>query len=512
MVSRVLGLFREQLRAIYLGTGASSDAFGLAVMLPNLFRRLLGEGQMTAAFLPSLVERIRKDEKKAVRQFFSDFLGIFTFIVTLVVLIGILLTPDLIDTFFADGFARDQAARNLTVRLTTIMFPYLGLVTVAAILQAALQAHNLFWPSAVTPILLNICIIGCAILFKDSFADPAYAFAVGFLVGGFIQLFFQVPYVIKKGFSVRPRVGWKNPHVRKVLRIFVPGILAGGIYQIQVFVSQVIASGLDGEGYISALQYSVRLQELVLGVFVVSITTVILPTLSAQISDEGDLSDSAAKTLSFSGNLLALVTLPATVGLILLGPAIIRLLFQYGEFGVESADLVYWALIFHAAGLFPIALSRNVMQAFYAQKDLKTPMLVAAFVLVVHIVLCIVLSGPMDHGGIALSGSIGAFLTVGILIFVLQRRGFRIVTGAVLSSLFRCFLASGVLFAVVWFSVDLMSLNDPQQSRLLLGLGVAGTIVVSTISYVAALLILKHPEATSAIGAVRRKLGYSKAD
>lgn len=511
MISRVLGLFREQLRAIFLGTGASSDAFGLAVMLPNLFRRLLGEGQMTAAFLPTLVERIRKDEKKAVRQFFSDFLGIFSFVVTLVVLIGILLTPGLIDTFFADGFARDHAARDLTVRLTTIMFPYLGLVTVAAILQAALQAHNLFWPSAITPILLNICIIGCAILLKDTFSDPAYAFSVGFLVGGFVQLFFQVPFVIRKGFSLRPRVGWKNPHVRKVLRIFVPGILAGGLYQIQVFVSQMIASGLDGEGYISALQYSVRLQELVLGVFVVSITTVILPTLSAQISDEGDQSESAAQTLSFAGNLLALVTLPATIGLILLGPAIIRLLFQYGEFSVQSADLVYWALIFHAAGLFPIALSRNVMQAFYAQKDLKTPMIVAAFVLVIHIVLCVVLSGPMGHGGIALSGSIGALLTVVFLIAILQRRGFKIVTAAALSSLFRCFLATAILMGVVWLSIDLMSLNDQSLNRVLLGLGIAATILVSTIAYVAALILLRHPEARSAIQAVRRKLSKGKA-
>jgi putative peptidoglycan lipid II flippase len=281
--------------------------------------------------------------------------------------------------------------------------------------------------------------------------------------------------------------------------------LAGGIYQIQVFVSQIIASGLE-EGRISALQYSVRLQELVLGVFVVSITTVILPTLSAQISDEGDQSQSAAKTLTFTGNLLALVTLPATVGLILLGPAIIRLLFQYGEFGVESAALVYWALIFHAAGLFPIALSRNVMQVFYAQKDLKTPMLVAAFVLVVHIVLCIVLSKPMDHGGIALSGSIGAFLTVGILIFILQRRGFRIVHAAALSSLLRCVMATGLLFGAVWLCVDLMALDDPNQGRLLLGLGIAGTIVVSTSTYVAGLLILKHPEASSAFRTIKRKL------
>ncbi len=493
---------REQLRAAYLGTGAASDSFGLALMLPNLFRRLLGEGQMMAAFLPTLVERMRHGDREEVRRFYSDFLGLFSFISVLVVCLGYLATPWLIETFFASRMDETIGQTELTIRLTRVLFPYLAIVSVAAILQAGLHANRLFWPSTTTPILLNLVVILCAVFAKDYFPDPAYAFALGFVIGGLVQVLFQVPFVLRKGLSLAPRLGWKNPNVRRVFRIFLPGVLAGGIYQIDVFVAQMVASTLE-QGRISALQYSVRLQELVLGVFVVSVTTVILPALSDQVAQEGKASPEAARTLGLSTRILALVTLPASLGLFLVGPEIIELLFEFGEFSSESGDLVYTALIFHSLGIFPIALSRNVVQGFYAQKDLKTPTIVAGVVAILHLALCFALSGPLDHGGIALAGVVSTILALSLQIPILHKRGIPILTAEFFSSFWRALLACGCMGALVWWLKALVFVEG--QGRLYLALGVVLCVCAGAAVYALCLVLFRHPEINLLIQKIRSR-------
>ncbi len=503
LVSRLLGLVREQLRAAFLGTGLASDAFGLAVMLPNLFRRLLGEGQMTAAFLPTLVERIRQDSHAEVRRFVSGFLGVFSLVVTGVVILGELLTPWIVRTFFGE-MAAHEAGAELTIGLTRLMFPYLGCVTLAAILQAALQAHRLFWPGAATPILLNLCIIGAALLLRGLFADPSWAFATGFVLGGVVQIAFQVPFFLKKGFSLLPRWGARDPHVRRVFRIFAPALFAGGIYQVNTFVAQVVASSL-GKGRISALQYSVRLQELVLGVFVVSVTTVLLPTLSAQVDAEGHGSRSAARTLSMAGRLLALVTLPATVGLILLGEPIVRLLFEFGHFSFHSTQLVVTALTFHALGLYPIALSRNLTQAFYAQKDLKTPTIIAFGVMLAHLGLCYALSPSLDHGGIALAGSLAALLTAVPMVPLLHQRGIQVVDRAFWLGLLRTSGATALMGLCVWALSSALDLGSAEGGRPLLLAKLCTVVLAGCAVFLTGLVVLRQRDALRVLRALRRR-------
>jgi putative peptidoglycan lipid II flippase len=463
----------------------------LALMIPNLFRRLLGEGQMMAAFLPTFVERIRNGSREEVRRFYSDFLGIFSFVAVVVMCLGYLGAPWLIHTFFASRMTGESGQVELTIRLTQILFPYLAIVSVAAILQAGLQAHRLFWPSTSTPILLNIVVIVTAVLAKDYFPDPSYAFAVGFVLGGVVQVLFQLPFVLRVGLSLMPRLGWRNPQIRRVFRIFLPGVLAGGIYQIDVFVAQMVASTLE-QGRISALQYSIRLQELVLGVFVVSMTTVILPSLSEQVAEEGKASPEAGRTLGLSARILALITLPASAGLLLLGPQIIELLFEFGEFTKESSDLVYAALIFHAVGIFPIALSRNVIQGFYAQKDLKTPTIVAGIAAVVHLAMCFWLSGPLDHGGIALAGVLSTLLALSMQVPILHRRGIPVVNRAFLSSLWRVLVACVLMAAWLWWLRALLFTGLP--SRAALGFNLLVAIGSGALVYALGLLVVKHPE------------------
>jgi len=419
-ISRLLGLFREQVRSYYLGTGTGSDAFGLASMIPNLFRRLLGEGAMTAAFVPVFTQYQNADDRAELNRFLSAFFSVFVVVLLLICGLGMVASDWLIRTFFSSGFGLVEGKIELTADLTMLLFPYLGLASLAALVQAVLNTYGVFAPSAFTPILLNVATIAGTILLHPLFGDASYAMAIGFLVGGVFQLAFQLPWFWKRGLKVRPSFNWNHPGVKELFRVFAPGIIAAGIYQVNVFVSEIIAASLS-PGSIASLQYSIRLQELVLGVFVISMTTVILPTLSKQ-HFAGD-SKGFERTNLFSLEVLALVTIPASVALIVLRRPIVSLLFQQGAFDSISVEKTSFAVMFHAVGIYFIAVSRSLTQSFFAKKDLKRPMYVALCAFVVNISVCYFSSIYLDNGGIALGNSASAAASAAVLYFLMRSGG-----------------------------------------------------------------------------------------
>ena len=506
LLSRVLGLVREQVRSYFLGTGRGSDAFGLASTIPNLLRRLFAEGATTAAFVPVFTETKHNESREELWRFASRFLTLLTAIVAAVTCLGILLSPWIVETFFSARFQEVPGKVALTIVLTQLMFPYLLLISVAAVFQGILNTFQVFAPSAFTPVLLNLAIIGCAAALSPLFPDPSYAFAIGFLVGGVLQLGFQVPFAWRVGARLRPHLRCWTPRVRHVLRIMGPGVLAAGIYQVNVFVSQLVASGLH-RGSVASLQFSVRLQELVLGVFVISLATVILPTLSRQLLD--DDSSAARGTLRFTLGLLGLVTVPATVGLILLGPDIVRLLFQHGAFTEESTRMTAFALVFHALGIYPIAVGRVVQQGFFAQKNLRTPMYVAAVSMVVNVVFCFLLPGLMAesdaHGGVAAAGAVAAVVNAAGLVFLLGGRLGGLGFGRLLRSLLRIGLAAAGMAGLL-LALETLWPWDAASGRLLLAARIAvATFSGAVVFYVLARL-LRCPELTELRGLLRRKL------
>ena len=477
-LSRILGLIREQVRGYYLGTGTSSDAFGLAATIPNLFRRLLAEGAMTAAFIPVFTGYVKGGDRKALSEFFSNFITLFTFITTVVCIMGMVYADFVVHTFFSSGFGDVEGKLALTILLTRIMFPYLLLVSLAAIIQAVLNSFRVFAPSAFTPVLLNLCIILAAVLLQDYFPDPSYAFAAGFLAGGAAQLLFQLPWFFRLGMRVSFSANWRHPGVRELFRIFVPGAFAAGIYQINVFVSQMIAASLY-EGSIAALQYSVRLQELVLGVFVISVTTVILPTLARQHA-AGDRKGFTGTNL-LALDMMALVTVPASLGLLALRRPIIQLLFQQGEFDAHSTDLTSLAVLFHSMGIYFIASSRSLNQTFYAMKDLKTPMVIAAIAMAVNIGGCYGLSVPLGHGGIALANSLSALATSGLLFLFLHRRGVEVRFRNHVWLLLRLLISGGAMVAALlalqnWLPPAATASKLSLAMRLLLYISAGGVV------------------------------------
>jgi putative peptidoglycan lipid II flippase len=449
LVSRILGLLREMTKASFLGTTALSDAFSVAFMLPNLFRRLFAEGSISVAFIPTFKGYLLDDDKEKTREFLSCFFTFLTFFVTLMVMTGILAAPLIIRLFGMEEY-------NETVFLTRVMFPFLGLISLAALFQGVLNSHNIFTPTGIAPILLNITTILSAYLLSPFTKNPARAMAVGILIGGFLEAAIQFPFVIKQGhrfFFTRLKRAITNSGTRKVLRLISPTIVGMAAYQLNDLVSTALA-GRAGEGVVSSLQYSLRLQELFLGIFAVSIGTVLLPNLTEYAkTSQWEIYN---KRLISSMNIIALITIPITFFSLAEGQGLIRLLFQNRSFDDNSVSLTFSAFKFHMPGLFFIAINRILAPAFYAQSDTKSPTIAGIFSFAVNILFAAILVKPFRGAGIAFSLSLASAINT-ILLLVFLKRNPNIAITSTLNSIFGYILKISLFSALAVIPVYFLS-------------------------------------------------------
>ena len=478
LVSRVLGLLREMTKARFMGTSAVSDAFSVAFMLPNLFRRLFAEGSIAVAFIPTFKEYLIKNDQKENREFLSCIFTFLSFFVTLAVMAGVLAAPLLIRLFSLEEI-------NEAIFLTRIMFPYLAFISIAALFQGILNSLHIFTPSAIAPIILNIVTILCAYFLRpyidvsnpDREIAAARAMASGVIIGGFLQAAIQLPAIIKNGqrfFFIGIKRAFTNPGTRKVLLLIGPTIIGMAAYQLNDIVSTAIA-GKAGEGVVSSLQYSLRLQELILGVFAVSIGTILLPNLAQNAKTERW--DVYNNQLISAINIIALITIPITffslsggfgfTGTGELkghGAALIRLLFQRGSFDNVSVARTLWAFRFHIPGLFFIALNRIIAPAFYAQSDSKSPTIAGIVSFIVNMALAIILVKQFKYpgAGIALALSIAALVNTALLFVFLKKNPNIAVSRAIRSALFytvkMIVLSALAALPLHWLSPKLMEI------------------------------------------------------
>ncbi|MCL1814696.1 MAG: murein biosynthesis integral membrane protein MurJ [Treponema sp.] len=414
LASRILGLLREMTKAALLGTSALSDAFSVAFMIPNLFRRLFAEGSIAAAFIPTLKEYLLAADREKTREFISCVFTFLTFFVSIAVALGIFFSPLIIPIFSMKAF-------DETVFLTRIMFPFLAFISIAALFQGILNSVHVFAPSGLAPILLNMVTIVCAYGLSPFTANPARAMAIGIIIGGFLEAAIQFPFVWRKGFRffiTGLGRAIRNPGTRKVLILIGPTVIGMAAYQLNDLVSTALA-GKAGEGVVSSLQYSLRLQELILGVFAVSIGTVLLPDL-AEHAKTGRWPE-YTRRLTQAMDIIALITIPITFFFLAQGETLIRLLFQTKNFNEKSVALTYGAFLFHMPGLFFIALNRILAPAFYAQSDSRSPTLAGIFSFGINIVLAAVLVGPMKGTGVALALTIASAANTALLLIFLGR-------------------------------------------------------------------------------------------
>ena len=433
LVSRVLGLAREMTKAAFLGTTALSDAFSVAFMIPNLFRRLFAEGSIAVAFIPTFREYLlenadNENAPQTIREFLSCLFTFLTFFVTLTVMAGALLSPLLIRFFGLEEF-------DETVFLTRLMFPFLIFISVAAFFQGILNSFKIFAPSGFAPILLNIITITCTFALSPFAENPARAMAIGVLAGGFMGAAIQLPFILRHKSNIRffftsLKKAVNNPGTKKVLRLIGPTIIGMAAYQLNDLVSTVLA-GNAGEGVVSSLQFSLRLQELILGIFAVSIGTVLLPDLAEHAkSRQWDI---YKQRLTSAMNIIAFIAIPVTFFALAQGETLIRLLFQTRYFDDESVRLTLAAFMFHMPGLYFIALNRILAPAFYAQSDSKSPTVAGIISFVVNIILAAVLVSRFKGSGIAFALSLSSAVnTVALLVFL--RRNPAITLGSTLKT------------------------------------------------------------------------------
>jgi len=447
IISKFFGLARDMIIAATLGTTALADAYAQAFRLPNMLRRFFAEGAFTSGFIPVFSDLKKTGNRKEMDLFISRLFLLQAFILFIVVILGIIFAPNIVKLFFS-GFATIPGKIELTTSLTRLMFSYIFFVALAAVCQGVLNSHKIFSIPAATPILLNISIISCAFIFRGHFSNETYPFAIGVLVGGFLQFASQLPFLKKTGFTFTFSKKIFDKKVIKALTLMVPVVISGGIYQINILVSQNIASYLPN-GQVVALDYSYRLIEIVLGAFAVSIATVILPVLSDSVSKNKP--EEIKDIITFSLKIMLLVSIPATVGLFVLRHDIVSLIYQRYSFSNESVILVSTALAYHSIGILFIAVYRVLSKYFYAHKDMITPLIVSIFSVAINVGLCYYLAPKLELGGIALAVTASsAFNSITLLIIIKKQTNIKLY--GVLTTSIKVLTASLMMgYALIYF-------------------------------------------------------------
>lgn len=499
VVSRLAGVVRDATIARFLGASALSDAFYTALRIPNSIRAVVGEGGLPAAFVP-MAKKVERERPGEEGVYAGRMLVLLFCVLVGIVALGIVFAGPLVG-LFAGGFRATPGKFELTVLLTRWMFPYVLLVSVAALLEAFLNSKGFFQLSAATPIAWNLAIVAAAWALAPAGVPAVAALTGGVLVGGVLQVALQGPAVRRLGlrFSGSP---FGDPEVKRTALQIAPRLYGYGVGQLSLVVSTRTLAAI-GDAFVTYNYCAFRLVDFVLGGFVVSLTRTVLPALSDQ-AFEKDRSAYKA-TVGFALRLIGFVTIPSMVGLMLLAAPIVDLIFRRGRFGEGDVAKTAFAVVFFAVGLYAAAGVKIVTQAFYALHDTRTPVIVATFDLAVFWALCVWLAKPMQHAGVALATSAGFWINFLVLLALLWRRMGSLGGRAIVFALARLLLASLAMGAVVWVLAHRVLPYDAGWVFLARAGWVAGAAAAGAAAFLAFAALLRAPELGEALGALRRK-------
>ncbi len=418
MLSRVMGLVRDVVVATFLGAGNGSDAFFVAFKIPNFLRRLFAEGAFNQAFVPVLSEYSTQRNKQEIRELLNAVAGSLTAILALITALAMLGAPWLV-WVFAPGFGRDPEKLAMTADMLRLTFPYLLLISLTAFSGSVLNTWNRFAVPAFTPVLLNISLIGAALLLMPLMEEPAMALAWGVLIAGVAQLAFQVPFLLRLGLLPTPWPNFAHEGVKRILKLMAPALFGVSVSQINLLLDTVLASLLTA-GSVSWLYYSDRLVELPLGVFGVAIGTIILPALSKRHAEQSTEHFSAM--LDWAIRVVLLLGVPAALALAVLAEPFLITLFHYGAMTDTDIQMAAMSLRAYAFGLVAFMLIKVLAPGFFARQDTKTPVKVGIIAMVANMVFNLLLIWPLAHAGLALATALSAFLNAGLLGYLLYRQ------------------------------------------------------------------------------------------
>ncbi|MDD2796019.1 murein biosynthesis integral membrane protein MurJ [Acidocella sp.] len=446
MASRVLGFARDILIAAILGTGPVADAFFVALRLPNLFRRLFGEGAFNAAFVPSISGILHTEGVAAAAGFAEEATAVMIFWLGGITLAGEIFTPWLLYAL-APGFAGNHAKFTLAVALTRIMFPYLFLICLTALFSGVLNAMNRFAAAAAAPVLFNVFSIAFMLGLSRYAPNPGYALAWGVTASGVAQLFLLIWAARRVGMRItvpRPKL---TPRMRTLFRRMTPGLVGAGVTQLNVSIDIIIGTLLPA-GSVSVLYYADRVNQLPLGVIGTAAGTALLPAITRHIAlrEEG----AALNALNRALEGVLMLTLPAAIGLSLAGRQVMDVLFVRGAFSQHTALLAGNSLAAFALGLPVFALVKVLTPGFFARGDTVTPLKIGVAAVALNLCMNLLFMHPLKAVGPALATSLSSAFNAAVLLFLLHRRGHFALDAAARRRLPRLLLAGAVMAGALW--------------------------------------------------------------
>lgn len=415
-LSRVLGFVRDIVIARFFGTALYAQAFVVAFRIPNLLRDLIGEGATNSAFVPVFTEELTKKGKPEFFKLAQVIFNILFLVLIVLTFLGVLASPWIV-RLIAPGFLGDPEKYHVTVMLTKILFPFLILVGIWAYAMGVLNTLGHFAMPAFGPCVLNLAMILCA----SWFGENVLGLATGVLAGGALQMLIQFPPLYAQGWKFAITKDFSHPQATRIGKLLVPRALGACVYQVNVFISTILASlsGVVGEGAVAALYYANRIWQLPLAIFGIALAQAALPAMSRHVAM--DAIEKLKDTVLFSLRVLFFILAPASAGLMVLSVPITKILFQRGAFSAYSTQITASALFFYSMGLLACGGIKILVSAFYSLKDTKTPVKVAACSLVINIILNLTLMGPLKVGGLALATSLAAVFNC-LLLYVLLKK------------------------------------------------------------------------------------------
>jgi putative peptidoglycan lipid II flippase len=512
LCSRILGLGRELIFAALFGGGRLMDAFTIAFRIPNLLRDLFAEGALSTSFITTFSKTIATDGDQAAWRLANKVGTLTVIVLSFITIVGIITAPWLVHVL-APGFDADKAA--LTITLTRIMYPFIVLVSLAALVMGMLNAKSVFGVPAMASSFFNLGSIISGVLL-GYWLDPNFGpkallgSAIGTLIGGSLQFAVQLPALRRIGYVFRPDFQWRDKGVKAILRLMGPSVVAASTTQVNVLVNSVFASQL-GDGPTFWLSAAFRLMQMPLGIFGVALGTVALPLL-ARMAATGNMV-SFRSELSRGMRLAFLMTIPSTIGLMMLAEPIMSVIYQHGRYDAYQAGEAAGALRFYAIGLSGYAALKVLVNAFYALERRKTPMFVSFSAVALNLLLnwFFTLQLGWGHRGLALSTACIATSNFLILYFLMRRQLTFLETRSMLALLGKLTVAGAVLAGICWLGGHFLLADWPTQPFLPKLAGLGATIIVAGLAFLFVASALKIPELTDIIAAFERRLRRRRA-
>jgi putative peptidoglycan lipid II flippase len=423
LISRILGYVRDERLTLLLGTSVSADALLLAYRLPNLMRRMIGEGSLNAAFIPVFTDYMEHGSREEMWRLANRVFWTAALVLSVAAILGMTFSSFVVHVYSVRSTPQLQ---GLAAHFNRIMFPYIFFAGIAAVAIAVLNSFQIFGTPAATPIFMNLTFILFSLsFFVKRFHSPAEALAASVVVGGIVQFLMQLPQAVRLGMRFDFGISFRDPGVLRVAKLIVPAFFGVGIAHITVLVGTLFATDRRMPvGSLTSLYVSDRIMELVLGVYALAVATAILPTMSRQAAarDIGGLKS----TLMFALRIVSFITVPAAVGLVVLREPIVQILFEHGQFGADSVRLTARALLYFACGLPVFSAVKLIIAAFYSTQDTKTPVWTASAALAANLALNVIFViwflRTLQNGAPALAAVLATYLNFVLLLALLRRR------------------------------------------------------------------------------------------